>query len=63
MSKHSQNSYKVRYYKCLDLYLEEADYVIIEIGLVDCWNRKGRKWAPFKHMEGKDPWVNENEYK
>lgn len=62
LSSHANTSYNAFNYKCLDLYMEQPDFLILQIGLVDCWNRKGINWGPFPHMAGKDPWVSIEEY-
>lgn len=44
------------------VYLNQPDYLILQIGIVDCWPRDGIKWAPHQEWVGKSPWVFEDEY-
>ncbi len=62
ISSHANTSYNALNRNCLNMYMEQSDFLILGIGLVDCWNRKGINFAPFPHMLGKDPWVSIEEY-
>lgn len=48
--------------KAGEIYLYQPEYVVIHLGLVDCWNRAGINFAPAQHMLGKNPWVSSDEF-
>lgn len=44
------------------VYLTRPDYIVLQVGIVDCSPRKPDANAPFPFMKGKSPWVSINEF-
>lgn len=44
-------------------YLHQPDYIVVQIGIVDCFPRKETDYVPFPFMKGKNPWVNQEEFR
>ncbi|GIP47422.1 hypothetical protein J53TS2_10130 [Paenibacillus sp. J53TS2] len=42
--------------------LYEPDIIIIQLGLVDCWERKPEHQAIYPELNGKNPWITEDEF-
>lgn len=46
-----------------EVFFLHPEYVVVQLGLVDLWPSSLRNVQPLqKELEGKDPWVNEEEY-
>jgi lysophospholipase L1-like esterase len=64
-SYHGANSFniinKLYLAKC---FLFNPDIIVLNIGLVDCWERdeKQDKHTPYEFMKGKNPWVSKMEF-
>ena len=43
-------------------YLAQPDYIVVQVGIVDCSPRAADAYAPFPFMKGKSPWVSAEEY-
>jgi len=44
------------------IFLHDPDYIVIQLGVVDCSPRDAQTEAPFPFMQGKSPWVSIDEF-
>lgn len=44
-------------------YLHQPDYIVIQVGIVDCFPRQETDYTPFPFMKGKNPWVSREEFR
>jgi len=59
--KYLNTTYDLFYYAQKIVYYQ-PEWIIFQIGIVDCWTRTPHHKPRFKEMEGKNPWVSEEEY-
>lgn len=47
-----------------EVYLAQPDYLVIQVGNVDCFERTKHhdEFAPFPELRGKNPWISSDEY-
>lgn len=62
MCKRFNNSWFLIERELSEVYLMQPEYLVIQIGLVDCWSREKGVYI-CEAFKGKDPWIDEIEYR
>lgn len=61
MSKRFNNSLFLLKREFNEVYLMQPEYLIIQVGIVDCWAREDGSYI-CEEFKGKNPWISEEEY-
>lgn len=59
--KRFNNSFYLYKYELLETLLIQPEYIVIQLGIVDCWTRSENDYI-CEEFKGKNPWISSNEY-